>query len=76
VALFCVAAALYFKSERYYHDVVLEDGTGRDIYQVLRLGAIIAVAGGIGAFFRNTLRCIAIAVIIYLVRCAFLPEVN
>jgi hypothetical protein len=74
VALFCSALSLFLKADRYYQEVVLEDGSGRHIVEAFRAAGFVAIGAGIGIIIRRPFTCVAIAFLVCLVR-LLLPAV-
>jgi len=75
VALFCIAMALFVRADHYYHDVVMEDGTGQGIYDGICVAGCVVAAAGIGTIFRKTFLCAGIVFLIRLVW-AMLPHLD
>jgi hypothetical protein len=75
VALLCFAIALFMKANQYYHDVVLEDGTGQDIYKGIQLAGFLMVGIGIGTILRRMFLCVSAVIVIELIWAMF-PVVN
>ena len=71
LALFCLAAGLFAEAERYYHDVVMEDGSGRAVFAGMRVTGFSAIGAGIGTILRRPFLFAAIFLLIVLVWASF-----
>ena len=71
VALFCIAAALFWKGGRYYHDVVMEVGTGRLTYDMICGAGFVAIGAGIGTLVRRPFACVAVVIVVELIGSLF-----
>jgi hypothetical protein len=65
VALFCVAVGLLLKADRYYNDVVMEDGRGEGLFALMQAAGCVAIGAAIGVILRRPWVCIAIAIACY-----------
>jgi hypothetical protein len=74
IALFCVAVWLFVRADHYYHDIVLEEGVGEEIFEGMRAGGFLAIAGMVCVILRKSLLWLAIPVFIVLVY-SLLPRV-
>jgi hypothetical protein len=75
VALVCVAIALFVRADYRYQEIVLEEGGSDALVEIMRIGAITAVAGAIGVILRKVRICLWVALLAIFVRCLFLPQV-
>jgi hypothetical protein len=65
VALFCVAVGVLPKADRYYNNVVMEDGRGEGLFALMQAAGCVAIGAAIGVILRRLWVWIAIAIICY-----------